>query len=552
MNGNRPITHFVCRILAMVFIGMGCATLALNAQDSTGSQDKGSISGLVLDGVTQQPLRGASVTLRGPMGSGGGSGQSASTDSEGRFVFNGLLAGRYIVMATHAGYLPPEGPSSFRSRAHVLLPGQHMDDVVVTLLPGGVIAGHAVDEKGKFVRGASVHAMKVSFQRGMRGLDDAAQTTTDASGEYRFTGLTPGDYILRATFPPKTIEKPAAGFSYVPICYPSTSDFSACAQLPIHAGEELAGMDLSFTPLHALHLSGKVVSSATSLPAPDSQVSLLLDQKGTLILLKDGTADAKGSFQFSNLAPGSYTVVAQHEGATTAERTMFGMKAFSVSDANIDNFKLEVAAGGDVRGHIRAEGDNPPELTGVSAALEPMMSAALVALMPQADDASVKADGTFLFRDVAAGTYRVNISPVPTGFYLKAGNPEALEDGISIGPGGTAVEFSFSPGVGKIQGTVTSSDHPCAGVPVVLIPDTPGGDARDRHRAMTDRACRFTLRNLSPGDYKIAALDPTGNTQLVDPESLQQYEDQAQSVHLKEGGSVDVQLGIVILGDSGQ
>jgi hypothetical protein len=536
----------------MVFIGLGCATLALNAQDSTGSQEKGSISGTVLDGVTQQPLRSASVTLRGPIGSGGGSGQSASTDSEGRFVFNSLVAGRYIVIATHAGYLPPEGQGAFRNRGHVLLPGQHMDDVVVTLLPGGVIAGHAVDEKGKPLAAVAVHAMKVSYQRGMRGLDDTAQANTDPSGEYRFSGLTPGDYILRATYALKKGAKPAGESSYVPICYPSTSDFSACAQLSIHPGEELAGMDLTFTPLHALHISGKVVSSATSLPAPDSQVSLLIDQKGTLIFLKDATADAKGSFQFSNLAPGSYTVVAQHEGATTAERTMFGMKPVSVTDANIDNFKLEVAAGADVRGHVHVEGDNPPALTGVSAALEPMMSPALVGLMPQADDANVKADGTFLFRDVAAGTYRVNIFPVPTGYYLKAGNPEALESGISVGPGGTAVEFSFSPGVGKIQGTVTSSDRPCAGVPVVLISDSPGGDVRDRHRAMTDRACRFTLRNLAPGDYKIGALDPAGNTQLSDPETLQQYEDQAQSIHLKESGDVDVQLGIVSLGDSDQ
>ena len=549
MDSNLWIARIVAPVLAVFLLAL--APTSVWAQNSTNSQEKGSIGGMVLDGVTQQPLRNAGVALRGPIGGqGGDSGKSAYTDAEGRFNFNNLLAGRYIITATRSGYLPQEGQGGSRNRWHVLLPGQHVDDVVVTLLPGGVIAGHAVDEKGKLVRGASVHAMKVSLQRGMRGLDDSAQTSTDASGEYRFTGLTPGDYILRATYTPKGAEKPTGGLSYAPICYPGTTDFSACAQLSVHAGEEMAGMDLSFTPLHTLHVSGKVVNSATSLPTPDSQVSLLVDQKGTLIFLKDATADAKGSFQFSTLAPGSYTVVAQYEGGTTG-RTLFGMKPFTVTDANIDNFKLDVTAGAEVRGHIHAEGDNPPELTGVSATLEPVMSPALTGLVPQPDEASVKPDGTFLFRNVVEGTYRVIISPVPPGFYLKAGNPEALEGGISIGAGGTAVEFSFSPGVGRIHGTVTSSDRSCAGVPVVLISDTQGGDAHDRRRAVTDRSCHFALRNIAPGDYKISALDPTGNTMLADPESLQQYQDQAQSVHLKESGDVDVQLGIVILGDSG-
>ena len=61
---------------------------------------------------------------------------------------------------------------------------------------------------------------------------------------------------------------------------------------------------------------------------------------------------------------------------------------------------------------------------------------------------------------------------------------------------------------------------------------------------------RFALRNIPPGDYKIFAAESLGNNALTDPEVFQQYADQAQSVHLKESGDANVEVGIVALGDS--
>jgi uncharacterized protein (DUF2141 family) len=547
MTQDRSIVR-AAYAFAVLLLTLSCATLPLCAQDAN-TQEKGSISGTVVDGVTQQPLRGASVNLRGPVGGNlVGVSQSATADAEGRFIFNNLVPGRYIVNATKSGYLPPSGQGGYRNRGQTLLPGQHLDDVAITLLPGAVIAGHAVDEKGRPLRGAGIHAMKVSFQRGLRELNDVAQATTDPSGEYRFTGLTPGNYLLRATYTAKTGAKPAGNLSYASICYPGTSDFSACVQLSVHPGEQVAGIDLTFTPVHTFHAGGRVVNAATPTAVFEGQVSLLIDQKGTLIFLNDTPADAKGNFQFPALPPGSYTVVAQHDADENKDRVLWGMKTFTISDANIDDLKLEVAPGADVRGQLRVEGDNPPELNGMTTALEPVMSSALLALMPMPDDANLKPDGSFTFHDVMEGTYRVNAFPVPSGYYLKAGNPEVLDSGIAIGRTGATVDLSISPGVGKIQGTVTGGES-CAGFQVLLVPDRSSADQRDFHRATSDRACRFTMRNVPPGEYKIFARDPLGSAPLTDPELLQQYVDQAQSLQLKEGGDVNVEVGIVSLGD---
>ena len=527
-----------------------CTALVVRAQDS-GSQDKGSIGGTVVDGVTQQPIRGAEVTLRGPMGTQAGSAQSATSDGDGHFVFNNLSAGRYMVWASHSGYLGRGGFGERGRNMHVLLPGQHLDDATVTLLPGAVIAGHVVDEKGKPLMAASVHVMKASSQHGMREVNDVGQSVTDASGEFHFKGLNPGDYILYASYTPKANTKPAQGYSYVPICYPSTTDFSSCDQFTVRAGEEMAGIDLTFTPIRAFHIKGTIMNSGTGSPSGDGQVSLLIEQKGALVSLSDVTADAKGSFHFPAVAAGNYTIVAQHEAESNNDRALWGMKTFSVSDTSVDNLKMEVAPGVELRGHVRVESNSPADLASVVVSLEPVMNSALLALTPQPEDANVRPDGSFAFHDVLEGTYRINASPLPQGMYLKASNPEALDAGMQIGHTPMAIDLTFSPGVGKIQGTVSGDS--CARIPVLLVPDGREGlDPRDYRRAASDQSCRFIFRNIAPGAYRVMAFDSLSGTAMMNPDFVRQYQDQGESVQLKEGGEASVQVGVISLGDSSQ
>ncbi len=540
MNYANPLL----RALAVLVIALSCAPL-LHSQDSP--QDRGSIGGTVVDGVTQQPLSGAEVTLRGPVGSQASSAQSAATGADGHFTFNSLAAGRYIVWASHSGYLH-EGHGG-RNRSPVLLAGQHIDDMVVSLLPDAVIAGHVIDEKGRPLSAASIHAMKATSQRSMRDLDDVAQTTTNESGEYRFSGLNPGEYLLRASYTPKAGVKLPARSSYAPICYPGTSDFSSCQSLSVRAGEEMAGIDLTFTPVRTAHIDGIVVNAENSSPVAESQVSLLVDQKGALVPLADASADAKGHFQFSNVAPGDYSIVAQRELKARSGGTLWGMKSLSLADTNV-SLKVEIFPGVAVRGRIRIEGNAQPNLEGMVVAIEPMMKSTLLPLSPQPEDANVQPDGSFAFHDVMEGTYRVSAFPLPPGMYLKAANPEILDTGIAIGHAATTIDLALNPGVGKIQGTVTGSDQACSGLTVLMVPENRSPDPRDFRRAFTDQSCRFTFRNVVPGDYKLFAWQTLANTALMDPGFIDQFQDQGESVRLKEAGEAEVQVVIIPAGDS--
>ena len=156
------------------------------AQNAGLPAEKSTIAGTVVDALSEQPLKGAEVRLRGTPGALGSLSQSASppksatTDASGKFVFEGVAAGRYLLLASHDGYVNNNrGDASLQGKWLPVAPGQHVSDVVLRLLPGGSISGHITNEAGKPLRGVAVEAMKFFYQHhGLRELHDIARTTT--------------------------------------------------------------------------------------------------------------------------------------------------------------------------------------------------------------------------------------------------------------------------------------------------------------------------------------------------------------------------------------
>ena len=105
-------------------------------------------------------------------------------------------------MVSRDGYVSNRA-DNFRLRGELLsvAPGQHVNDIVVRLLPDGAIAGHVINEAGKPLRDVSVLAMKSSYPHGRRELQDAAHAVTNDAGEYRIESLAPGKYYIRAKPP---------------------------------------------------------------------------------------------------------------------------------------------------------------------------------------------------------------------------------------------------------------------------------------------------------------------------------------------------------------
>jgi hypothetical protein len=478
---------------------------------------------------------------------------SASTDASGRFVFEGVAAGRYLLLATHDGYVN-NGRDNPGLRGHLLslASGQHVNDVVLRLLPDGTIAGHITNEAGKPLRGVSVQAMKSSYPRGRRELHDVAHAATDDAGEYRLTGLAPGRYYIRTQAPHSLSAKLGSEKAYVPLFYPAASEQARAVALVLRAGEEMGGIDMNCVPRHTVHIQGRVINARTDLPSKDAEVTLLSDQ-GETVFSSQNLSGGAPSFSFQGVPPGSYVLVAQQPGSPREPKTMWGRTAIEVGDSNLEHAEIVVSAGVDVSGRVRGEGktgaDIGKDISNMVGVLELQEPSALASLTPDIDTASVKPDGTFIFREVPEGSYRLDFHPIPAGFYLRSSSAaDALETSITVGRGHSppAPELVLSPGAGRIDGTVASGDDSVPGASVVLVPDGKQRAQPNNYRqAVTDQLGRFAMRNVTPGDYTLFAWEQIERGAYMDPDFLGQYEDRGKAVHVEEGGRVSVQLEVI-------
>ena len=545
-----PCVMFIAIVLSV------CSAPSARAQSPGLPREKCAIAGTVVDAVTEQPLKGAEVRLRGIPAAlqSAFPSTSASTDASGRFVFEGLAAGRYFLLASHDGYVNNNRANAdLRGKLLLLAPGQHVNDLVVRLLPNGTIAGHITNEMGKPLRGVSVEAMESSYPRGRRELHSVASAPTNDAGEYRIGALVPGKYFVRAKPPASLKAKPGSDKAYVPLYYPSANDQSRSVALVLRAGEDLAGIDMNLAPVHTVYIQGRVINARTSLPSKEGSVTLLSDQGETIFSTGSPSQNlylgAQGTFEFQGVPPGSYVVVAERPSSPREPKPMWGRTAIEVGDANIEHVDVVVSPGVDVSGRVRVEGKTAADISALIGILELQEASALASITPDIDNASVKPDGTFIFREIPEGSYRINFQPIPAGFYLKSsGAADVLETGITVGRGNSppALELVLSPGAGRIDGSVESGDQSFPGALVVLVPEGKQRTQPNYYRQTAgDQMGRFAMRNVVPGDYTLFAWEQIERGAYFDPGFLGQYEDRGKAVHVEESGHVSVQLEVI-------
>jgi hypothetical protein len=128
-----------------------------------------------------------------------------------------------------------------------------------------------------------------------------ATSRTDSSGQFKFDGLPPGKYDLRAT-------KPGVGTAI----YGATSVRELGELIALEDGETLAGMKLRF--LHSATISGRVLDPHGD-PATNVLVTLLTPGRNlgerVLVRYRGATTNDRGEYRLDDVTPGQYCLHAQ-------------------------------------------------------------------------------------------------------------------------------------------------------------------------------------------------------------------------------------------------
>ena len=543
----------------------------------------GTIEGVVLNAVTKEPLAGAQVlVLRVPAPAAPGAPATANpapmppifTENDGKFVTKDLPAGVYRVNAGHNGYARLEnGQRSPRLSGTPITvqAGQSVKDIVFRLTPAGSMTGHVKDSKGQPVAGIVVQLLRpVYTQVGKRMLATIASVRTNDLGEYRLYWITPGTYYVSASpattyirnflqgqpnaAPTGTNASAAADSTaavlesllganrnevlqpdFVTTYHPNTTDHLKAAPVDVKAGSDLRGPEITLAQQEAFTVRGRVLDSRTRTQPLSATVQMARkEHMGTAPVRNANYDRASGTFEFRDVAPGEYYIVAVtqfYPGSTgIAEVTT------KVSN-NVENLVLTVRNGSTVRGQIKTEGTRsltPQEFAGMRAIL---VSAALTANVTA--PSSIKADGSFAFDNVFPGEYRVAIQNLPGNSYIKEarlGETNLLEKSAAIDTS-TLISFELvaSRNGGQVSGRVLDQDSkPVGSMQVVLAPDQQREWRELLRTRVTDQTGKFTFQGIPPGDYKLFAWEDIDPLAFTDPEILRQYEGQAKAVKIAE------------------
>lgn len=511
-----------------------------------GASENALVQGTVLGSDTGQPLRRARVQLARLQGR--GQPLVSITGVDGRFTFPAVPPGTYRLLVDRNGYVRQEygQRNSQRGTPLTISPGQTIKDLEFRLIRGGVITGRVYDEEGEPVARAPVRIMRLSYERGRRGLIPTGNDSTNDLGEYRIFDLPPGRYYLSATgrsgpggrvFFGGTAEEGAEDV-YAPVFFPGTTDPARAQPVELGPGQHISGIDLQLMTADPIQVRGTVTNGVTGQPVRRAQVMLLPRNPFATEFSgrSQGGSNELGAFDVRVLTPGSYYLMAMWNEGNVA---MVGRIPVEVGSSNLEGLDVTVSPGVELTGKIKLEGKPDANLERVRIGLRPRDFVPFYG----GGRGQVKPDGAFVIQNVMEDTYLVSVTGTSDEVYLKSvrvGGQDVLESGLTVGRGRpvSGIEVTLSAAAGRLDGLVLGEDSLPAEATVALVPTAARREQVHLYKnTRTDQLGRFSLTGIAPGEYKVFAFEEVEVGALEDPEFVRTIEDRGTTVRIAESSA---------------
>lgn len=544
-------------------------------------QGTGRLRGRVTAADTGAAVRRAQVSIS----SADAGSKTTSTDTQGRYEFRNLPAGRFTVRASKSGFLETrygQSHPSKRGRPIELAEGQVVDKVDVALPRGGAISGRILDEFGDPVPDATVAAMRMQYVGGERRLVSAGRTSTTTDlGTFRLFGLPPGEYYVSATAPHsdspmgpvEPIGEGQAGSSrtgHAATYYPNTTNPADAQRIALTMAQEVSA-DIQLFPVRLAQITGNAVASDGK-PMTHSMVMLIPTAMQDAFMAVAADTDKNGRFVLNGVAPGEYTVQVQSlaalMSAATQAMAMFGaegktappsptasrefaMAKVTVAGEDINGLSITATRGARARGRVVFEhGQAPDDLTSLRLVAE-ARGAHNMPLDPAPAMAALKENGAFEMEGLA-GPQAFELMDPPKGWFLKRvthNGTDLTDEGYVFTPGEdvSGFEVVMTTRSQTVTGSVANArGEAVKNYTVIVFPEDEskwtGAPNRSFGTAGPDPEGRFQLSGLPAGSYLAVAVESEEDVEWTDPEWLARAAKIAARFTLDEGATTRVQL----------
>jgi hypothetical protein len=369
--------------------------------------------------------------------------------------------------------------------------------------------------------------------------------------------------------------------AYMTQYFPGTADAGQATPIALTSGESRAGVRFVLRSARLWNVSGTVAGSPGLLD--DLPVRLLtIDADGlpgpfdTALSVTDGL----GRFTFMGVPPGRYLLrvervprgevvnapvgvpgsgflpsnVRAPQPVLPKETLLWGAQTIVVSDADVSGVSVALRSGARVRGRVEFTGarTKPPATIHGVIGLTLDRADGRPASHPGAGRGRVEADGQFATVGVPDGRYVLRVTGVPAGWFLQgalAGDRDITIDPIDLERDVIGVRLVFTDRGSSLGGVVTS----VAGTPddaalVVAFPPDPaawtdrGPSPRRLRHTRTGRSGVFSIADLPPGTYFVAAISEAASAEWPSPAFLSALARGATRVEIAVGEARQLSL----------
>jgi Carboxypeptidase regulatory-like domain len=529
-------------------------------------EDDFRIRGTVVDALSALPLKAARVSVTSinvPSRT-----ASVLTQADGRFVFENLEPGKYVLSAKCKGYEEQMFQQHENFRTAVVV-GRDLDsqNLVLQLVRSASLVGQVTDEFSDGVRGAQVVLFREGIKNGKVSIHMERRAPTDDEGHYRFAGLQPGRYYLAVAAQPwyAQANTPRAGHEdantasgvvasspqsigeqnkHLDVVYPLTyfpgeNDAAKASAIILQAGEH-ASADLAMRSVPALHL--RLVAPGWDLTQPAGIRMAQHTFDGQEVFVRPRVASKSREYiELAGIPPGPLIInVDVYVGIVDGKPRYSWRKEIDASPHPQVNLNLaDAERGATVSGVVKgAEASGLPQPAAI--AIHESESGATQL-------ATVSKTGNFAFPNAAvkSGKYSMSLRN-SSGFYVKSVQPDgAAASAHSFEVRGAEplrLVVEVAQGSGRVEGVALLDAKPVPGAMILLVPNDWQNDPSLYQRDQSDSDGSFAIAHVPPGRYTILAIENGWAQEWGNPSLLNRWLSAGQTLQVTPNGKHTIQV----------
>jgi len=527
-------------------------------QANGGTAERYRVAGVVVDSVTGQPLLHATMSLETLADLNRGADDEATmlTDGDGRFAFENLAAGHYVLWGQRKGYVQQRYKQHGTFSTGIVL-GKDLsaENLRFEMTPDASIVGWVTDEMSEPVREARVLLVREGRVNGRRRNVSPRAVLTDDQGRYRIDHLGPGTYLIVVKAIPwyangsgengnasatrntkgrqateSRTEDANTDVTYPVTYFPSAVDHTAATPIVLHPGDT-ATANVSVAPVPAIHFTYRRYGND-----PEEETSLvsisqtIVDGITERVSYRAGEHD--GVIEIVGLPPGNLDfdwMVTKGGAVKKRSQTLhFG------SSGEIESSEDGATVKGTIQVDPRMRMPNPMillrnTLTGAEAR------------------ARAESNGEFDFmREFAAGTYELSLMrALEPSLVIAASGAKTAGTTIEISAGqNVALKIFASMSTAQVTGVAMKEGKAVDGVMVLLVPADLDHEIGSMRIDQSDSDGSFNLARVVPGRYTILGIEDAWKAEWSSPDFLRKFLTRGQVVEVGADAKIKVNVNV--------